>query len=482
MNNLNQINPIQEIIASRAVRTNLAFNSHEWFFAIYLQHYLTNPTAPMHKDFFSITENTNEKLSVIVAFRGSGKSTIMTLSYPIWAIIGVMQCKFVLILSQTQAQARYHMMNLRRELETNDLLRSDFVAFEEDTDQWGLGSIVIPKYNARITVASSEQSIRGIRNQQYRPDLIICDDVEDLNSVKTKEGRDRTFGWLTGEVVPAGQPGITKMILIGNLLHDDSLLMRLKERIDHKNLDGKFYWYPLIDENKNITWPGKFPSMAQIETLKRSIASEASWQREYLLRIIIDQERVVHPDWIQYYPKLPKQWDGDYRYTAIGVDLAISKKDTADYTAMVAAMVFGRRDNMRAYILPNPVNERLTYPEQINRVKLMSENLQDAKLFIEDVGYQKSLVQDLEQQGYEAEGVQVHGDDKRARLATITHHIQSGKILFPEHGAENLINQLTGFGTEKHDDLADAFSILGHKIIENDTRCARGFTFKPIGL
>ncbi len=38
--------------------------------------------------------------------------------------------------------------------------------------------------------------------------------------------------------------------------------------------------------------------------------------------------------------------------------------------------------------------------------------------------------------------------------------VQSGKVLFPKEGADALIGQLTGFGTERHDDLADAFSIL----------------------
>ena len=42
-------------------------------------------------------------------------------------------------------------------------------------------------------------------------------------------------------------------------------------------------------------------------------------------------------------------------------------------------------------------------------------------------------------------------------------------MLFPRHGAEELISQLTGFGIEKHDDLADAFSILMLKIMEEDT-------------
>jgi hypothetical protein len=116
--------------------------------------------------------------------------------------------------------------NIKRELETNELLKADIGPFEEISDEWGSNSIVIPKYGARITVASTEQSIRGLRHGEYRPDLVICDDVEDLNSVKTKEGRDKTFNWLVGEVLPIGDQD-TKMVLVGNLLHEDSLLMRL---------------------------------------------------------------------------------------------------------------------------------------------------------------------------------------------------------------------------------------------------------------
>jgi len=32
-----------------------------------------------------------------------------------------------------------------------------------------------------------------MKHMQYRPDLIICDDIEDLQSVKTKEGRDKSI-------------------------------------------------------------------------------------------------------------------------------------------------------------------------------------------------------------------------------------------------------------------------------------------------
>ena len=71
-------------------------------------------------------------------------------------------------------------------------------------------------------------------------------------------------------------------------------------------------------------------------------------------------------------------------------------------------------------------------------------------------------------EGYFAEAVGTHGQDKRSRLALVTHLIANGQVLFPRHGAELLIQQLTGFGTENHDDLADAFSVLMRKVLEHN--------------
>ena len=100
---------LEQLKKKRAVRKSLAKNSHFWFFSLYLGHYIKYPFAPFHSEMFSLTENTDLRVSVLVAFRGSGKSTLMTLSYPIWAIVGVQQKKFILILSQTQAQAKLHL-------------------------------------------------------------------------------------------------------------------------------------------------------------------------------------------------------------------------------------------------------------------------------------------------------------------------------------------------------------------------------------
>lgn len=461
---------LEEIKSKRSVRKTLASKSHYWFFSIYLHHYISYPFAPFHHEMFHITEDEAVRLAVLVAFRGSGKSTLITLSYAIWSIIGMQRKKFVLILSQTQAQAKLHLANIKKELETNQLLKADIGPFEEISDEWGSNSIVLTKFDTRITIASTEQSIRGIRHGEHRPDLVICDDVEDLNSVKIREGRDKTFQWLTGEVLPIGDQN-TKIIIVGNLLHEDSLLMRLRQAIEDGKLQGKFFAFPLLNESSEIAWKDKFHSQEDIDKLRSTIGTDSAWYREYLLRIISDADRLVHPEWIKFYDDLPSE-EKDFRYIATGIDLAISLRDSADFTAMVSARIYGKKDNLQIYILPFPINKRLDFPATVETAINLSKILGNGKytkLYIEDVGYQQSLIQHLQSDNIPAEGVKVMGQDKRARLALITHLIQQGKVIFPKRGAELLIQQLTGFSIEKHDDLADAFSLLLLKILELDS-------------
>jgi len=458
------------MLTDKAVRISTVKQSHFWFFHFYFCHYVIYETATFQKEMFSFTEKDGTEITVIVAFRGSAKSTIMTMSYPLWAILGDQQKKFVLILSQTQDKAQQHLLNIKKELESNDLLKKDLGPFQEEKNQWGIQALVIPRFGAKIATGSVGQSIRGIRHYQNRPDLIILDDIEDLDSVKTKEGRKKTYDWFTGETIPAGDKK-TKIVIVGNLLHEDCLLKRLKIQIKKGKLDGIYREYPIMDKDGNSLWLGKFPTIKEIEEEKKKVIDESAWQREYLLRIISDADRVVHPEWIQYYEELPPK-KGEFKYIWSAVDLAISEKDTADYTAIVSAQIHGYEENLKIYILPNPINERLSFPRQVKRIWGLSKALGNGiptKVFIEDFAYQAALSQQLLSKGLPVEGVKLPGD-KRAKLSLTTHLIQTGKILFPKKGAEDLIQQLTGFGVEKHDDLADAFTILIHKVLENNKR------------
>ncbi len=467
MNILNNKELIESIIKDPVVRCGVTKQSHEYFFPVYFGTYLMFPSAAFHTEMMKITENEKEQLSVVVAFRGSAKSTIFSLSYPIWAVLGQQQKKFVLIISQTQVQARQILANIKEELTNNVLLKNDLGPFEEPDDEWRATSIVLPQYGARIMVASSEQSIRGLRHKSHRPDLIILDDIEDIASAKTKEGREKTFRWLASEVLPAGDIN-TKVIVIGNLVHEDSVIMRLKQKIKEKEIRGGFYMYPIMDEQGVSLWPEKFPTPESLKNEERKVLNPQAWSREYLLKIIPEEGQIVYPEWFQYYDELPTKKQAAYRCTYSAVDLAISQKDTADYTTVVSALVFGRANKLRIYILPNPIRRKLSFPEQVEMLKQhTATNLTGSadKLFVESVAYQDALPQMLKTQGIHAIGVKPQ-NDKRTRLSLTTHYIQSGKVKFPRKGCEQLIQEMVGFGIENHDDLADAFSLLILQIAE----------------
>ncbi len=475
----------QKMFTDRGVRKEVTEQSHQWFFSTYFPNYITHATADIHRQLFAITEDDQAPLAVVVAFRGSAKSTIITMSYPIWAIVGKQQKKFVLIASQTQYQARVHLTNIKRELESNELLANDMGPFVEQREEWGSTSLYIPKYNARITAISTEQSVRGVRHGAYRPDLIIADDVEDMASVKTREGRNKTFDWYTSEIIPAGDTH-TKRIAIGNLLHEDSLLMRLKERIENDEIDGVYYEFPIISKNRSL-WPGKYPDKASLNNLRRSVANRVAWEREYMLRIVPDEDQVIDPRWIQYYDELPARTEANqYINSFLSVDLAISQKATADCTAIIVIHVFGHElANRKYYIDKRFVNDRITHLATLDTIAsmynaLLSKWEQKPRVLVEEVQYQAAVLEQLSDRKVQSRGIKIH-TDKRARLQLASPLFEQGMVYFPtDRAVAPIIQQLVGFGVEKHDDLADAVS-MGLNYIQTNVKWEVVFGFGFIG-
>jgi len=407
---------------------------------------------------------------VIAAFRGSAKSTLVSLCYVLWAVMGKPQKKHILLVSRTQEQARQLLRHLRVEMEQDGLLHEDLGPFHDESGEWRNSVLILSKWNARIVAISVEQSIRGTRHSSHRPDLIIFDDIEDIESVKTREGRDKTWEWVTGEAIPAGDTD-TRVILIGNHLHNDSVLQRYRKRIKDTGY-GVYKAYPFLDGEGNCLWQERFPTAEDIEAVKRQVPDEIAYRREFLLEIVVPEDQVVRREWIQRYDQsiLPVKMDPYSVYT--GVDPAASEKDSSDYTGIVSMLLLDDENGLKAYVLPEVINKRMNIDEIRTTVKRRSLDLgsgSKTKVFTEEGGQQAWLTQLLRKDQVRVEGVSVGRMDKRERLGLLVQAIRSGKILFPKEGvnrqADHLIDQMTGFGTEKHDDLMDAFSLVGNKVL-----------------
>lgn len=471
------------VLTDQKIRKQISKTDIVWFFRIYFHLYIKHPSAPFHFEILDLLQNDQNPLVSIVAFRGSAKSTLCSLVFPMWAVLGDQQKKHIVIVSQTQQKAQQILTNIKREFENNELLQKDFGPFQSNQDEWTNQSIVIPIFDARISAISVSESVRGIRHGEHRPDLIIFDDIEDIQSTKTKESRDKLWQFVNAELIPAGDLG-TRLIFIGNLVHEDSVMMKLKDQILKGKRIGIHKEYPLLTEENEIAWHGKYPSMDAIDKQKKIVGDLNQYLREYLLKIIPDGDQVVPAEWIKSYEDHEIRHEQNFRYYLIAVDPAISQRQTADKTAIVCAQVFGYKDKIKIFILPYVINKRMGMPDTVEEIKALTETLgktSTTRIVVENVGYQLALVEALEKDGIKAEAINIGGQDKRARLSIASLWIQNQRVVFPQTGVDELIGQIVHFGNERFDDLVDAFTLLTKCVIEDDKPQLRYWTKNNYG-
>lgn len=65
----------------------------------------------------------------------------------------------------------------------------------------------------------------------------------------------------------------------------------------------------------------------------------------------------------------------------------------------------------------------------------------------------------------------------RERLQLTTPALSGKQILFTNENSKELIQELVHFGSEKHDDLADAFSLVVLDVLVNKKPKKRGVIF-----
>lgn len=430
------------------------------FILCYLPHYVTLEPADFHSELISLLQNPSEQFLAIEGFRGSAKSSLAGLALPLWASLNGIE-KFVIMMNETDDVVKLTIANIREEIEKNDLIKQDYgdmIVNKASFTKFSETNILLAN-GCRIMGRSRGQKIRGLRHKQYRPSLVIGDDLEEAEKVEKKEYRDKTERWLTGTVIPAIEEFKGRLIILGNKLHTDALMERLKNKPMFTYRE-----YPLLkggDTWKHCIWKAKYPSQQALDD-KEKLVGRTMWLREFLLKVVPPEGQVVTEEMIQYYDELPN----NINTAGTGVDLAISEKANADCTTMVSGLGTIVDGKPKIYILPKPVNEHLTFNETIERMKLIRNSLNlytvGTTFFIEDVAYQKAAIQEAQRNMLPVVPMRA-GGDKRARFKTASTYIENGTILFPRKGAEELIRQMLGFGIEEHDDLVDGlvYLILG---------------------
>jgi hypothetical protein len=211
----------------------------------------------------------------------------------------------------------------------------------------------------RILSRSRGQKVRGLKHRQHRPFLIVADDVEDLDWVRTQENRDKSDRWFRGNVLPSVDEHFGRVIVIGNWLHTDGLMARLKNTGIFKVLEFSLLREGDGTEIERCTWKAKHPTQEAIDG-KRNELGDIGLRREMLLQVVPEEGQDVLPEDIYWYDEPPFD---DGNYIAHGVDLAISTKESADQTAIVSGEVTWPNGRLEIYVQPHPVIRRMTFSD-----------------------------------------------------------------------------------------------------------------------
>lgn len=234
------------LTGAKGLRRQLGAVDLEYFGRAYLAHYFVRGSPPFHAELDQIwCEGVMKGLDpyraakeisradgcrrAIEAPRGHAKSTTFTFKDSIHAAVYAYK-HYEIILSDSSEQAEGFLADIKTELEENAALREDFGGLEGRI--WK-SSVILLANGVKIEAIGSGKKIRGRRHKQWRPDLIVCDDLENDENVYTPEQRKKLRDWYYKAVSKAGDT-YTDIVYIGTLLHYDALLANVAKNPSYR--------------------------------------------------------------------------------------------------------------------------------------------------------------------------------------------------------------------------------------------------------
>lgn len=464
----------------------------------YFPEYFTLQVPEVHKEIYadlnSIVKQSAGAHYAVAIPRGCGKSTILDFLFPLYCICFKLK-RFIVIISASQDLADTFLANIKDELEFNEKLIEDFGKLKGDT--WNAQDI-ITSTGIEVRTAGSGSKVRGLKNGAHRPDLVIMDDLETDEGVRSPEQRKKIKEWFWKAISKVGDRH-TDYIFLGTVLHYDALLVDV---LDNPAYQSKKYsaviqfsseqdlwvtWEGILTDmsNKNrlahakeyfdkhnvqmlvgtkVLWEAKY-SYYELMVMKVT-EGEASFNTEMQNNPINPETTIFRREWIQFFTMddIRKEKKKINLYAA--VDASMGRKNTADYSAIV---VLGKNeDTGQMYCLECDMKKR--HPDQIIEdtgdilLKWMEYfNKPFETLGVEDIAFQAyfkdNLVKSLMKRDIYINVNGLHSNqDKQLRIEKLQPDIKNGYIKFMSD-QKLLIEQLEHFPLGAFDDGPDALEM-----------------------
>lgn len=474
--------PDKAAIESRVKRVRTDF---EFFSRTYLPHYIQGPGSQLHAYLYErlpeIVAEAAGQRDAIMGPRGGAKSTIVSLAFVLWCVVTERK-RYIILISDVWTQAALLIEAIKAELASNPRLKMDFPKAAGEGRVWREG-VIVSAGGVKIEGLGSGQKLRGRRHGPHRPDLVIGDDLQNDEQVRTPEQRHKLRDWVQRVVLNLGPPdGSMDVVLVGTRLHYDDLLSGLLEsplwrtrlfksierwpdRMDlwqewterlRKSADAAVTFYERrrrqMEKGAKLCWP-KVQDLLYLMRL-RATAPDA-FSAEHQQEPVAGDELFAGA--IRYWDTLPSN------LTYYGaVDPSLGK---AGAGRDPSAILVGGWDTSegRLYVVEALIAKRS--PDRIiDTVIDLQARYHCLVWAVESVQFQEFLRQELIRRSAKrgapvpARAVTPHSD-KQLRIESLQPHVSAGNIrLHRDQGT--LIEQLKYFPRAAHDDGPDALQML----------------------
>lgn len=280
--------------------------AHETLF----KHRHGDGTPPFHQEMQEDWSGNAEYVLDLV-FRGGAKSTIAEEAICLMAGFQEFRNCIVVGYSLPKAQERVHAIG--HELETNDGFIKLFGRLLPPV--WGDTEIILAN-GLRILAMGRGQSIRGVKFEDARPDIVFIDDLEDRGDVVSPEARKKVWDWLQNDLIPACEPpGRRRIRMAATPLHPESVPMRLIK--DKRWIVHKYPLYYLDDAGQPApTWPERWPLnlCLEMEESMRMSGALQSFRQEYMCEAEAPESKAFKQEMFRIEPRV-RSWQATYSMT-----------------------------------------------------------------------------------------------------------------------------------------------------------------------
>ena len=290
-------------------------------------------------------------------------------------------------------------------------------------------------------------------------DLLIIDDPhseqEAAIASTNPEVYDKVYEWYSSGPRQRLQPGGAIIVVMTRWAKKDLTGRIIKSSIEKDGDTWETIDFPAILPSGRALWP-EFWDLKELEVLREELPI-SKWQAQYQQQPTSEEGALVKREWW-------KTWDPDYpprcEFVIQSWDTAFTKNERSDYSACTTWGVFYKDENENDpnVILLDAYKARLEFPELKEKAFDMYKEFQPDALIVEGKASGLPLIGEIRRMGIPvSEFTPTRGNDKIARLNSVTDLFASGKVWAPaKRWAEEVIEEMAAFPNSDHDDLVDS--------------------------